>query len=180
MAALSHKQLCSVHRRLINGSFSSLDGCFVSGCCVNGPFCKQVTQIQAASEARMEEFLETQDDVRDDFVGEMIYRSAGTLHLTLEISNPKKKSLMYFTRKRTPQGPYCRPMPRVLRGSQGGGRFLMGEVPLCCSGETDSGPCLINSRSLNPEPETLHPTPLNLNPEPQPLNPKPETLNPEP
>ena len=26
-------------------------------------------------------------------------------------------------------GPYRRPMPMVLEGSQGGGRFLMGEVP---------------------------------------------------
>ena len=33
-------------------------------------------------------------------------------------------------RIRTPLGPYRRPMPRVLGGSQGGGRFLMGEVPL--------------------------------------------------
>ena len=33
-------------------------------------------------------------------------------------------------RKRTPPGPFRRPMPRVLGGSQGGGRFLMGEVPL--------------------------------------------------
>ena len=29
-----------------------------------------------------------------------------------------------------PSGPYRRPMPRVLGWSQGGGRFLMGEVPL--------------------------------------------------
>ena len=35
-----------------------------------------------------------------------------------------------LTSKRTPLGPYCRPMPRVLGGSQGGGRFLMSEVPL--------------------------------------------------
>jgi hypothetical protein len=34
------------------------------------------------------------------------------------------------TRKRNPLGPYRRPMPRVLGGSQEGGRFLMGEVPL--------------------------------------------------
>ena len=33
-------------------------------------------------------------------------------------------------RKRTPLGPYRRPMPRILGGSEGGGRFLMGEVPL--------------------------------------------------
>jgi hypothetical protein len=35
-----------------------------------------------------------------------------------------------LTRKRTPLGPYCRPMPRVLGGFWGGGHFLMGEVPL--------------------------------------------------
>ena len=41
--------------------------------------------------------------------------------------------------KRTPLGPYHRPMPRVLGGSKGVERFLMGEVPLyalyntCCS-----------------------------------------------
>jgi len=33
-------------------------------------------------------------------------------------------------RKRTPLGPYRRPMPRVLGGSWGGGRVLLGEVPL--------------------------------------------------
>ena len=35
-----------------------------------------------------------------------------------------------LTRIRTHLGPYRRPMPRVLGGSQGVGRFLMGEVPL--------------------------------------------------
>ena len=36
-----------------------------------------------------------------------------------------------LTRKRPPPlGPYHRPMPRVLGGSKGVGRFLMGEVPL--------------------------------------------------
>jgi len=35
-----------------------------------------------------------------------------------------------LNRKRTPLGPYRRPMPRVLGGSYGGGCFLMGEVPL--------------------------------------------------
>jgi len=35
-----------------------------------------------------------------------------------------------LTRKRTPLGPYRRPVPRVLGESYGGGRFLMGEVPL--------------------------------------------------
>ena len=34
-------------------------------------------------------------------------------------------------RNRHPVGPYRGPMSRVLGGSQGGGRFLMGEVPLC-------------------------------------------------
>ena len=33
-------------------------------------------------------------------------------------------------RKRTPLGPYRRPMPRVLGESLGAGRFLMGEVTL--------------------------------------------------
>ena len=33
-------------------------------------------------------------------------------------------------RKSTPLGPYRRLRPRVLGGSQGDGRFLMGEVPL--------------------------------------------------
>jgi len=37
-----------------------------------------------------------------------------------------------LVRKRTPLGPYRRPMPGVLRGSYGDGRFLMGEVPLQC------------------------------------------------
>ena len=35
-----------------------------------------------------------------------------------------------LTGKCTTLGPYCRPMPRVLGGSYGGGRFFMGEVPL--------------------------------------------------
>ena len=33
-------------------------------------------------------------------------------------------------RKRTPLGPYRRPVPRVLGESYGGGRFLIGQVPL--------------------------------------------------
>ena len=33
-------------------------------------------------------------------------------------------------RERLPLGTYRRSMPKVLRGSQGGGRFLTGEVPL--------------------------------------------------
>ena len=35
-----------------------------------------------------------------------------------------------LARKCTPLGPYRRPMPRVLGGAQGGGRYLMNEVPL--------------------------------------------------
>ena len=35
-----------------------------------------------------------------------------------------------LTRKRAPLGPYRRPMPRILRGSQGDGCFILGEVPL--------------------------------------------------
>jgi len=33
-------------------------------------------------------------------------------------------------RNQPPLGPYRRPMPRVLEGSQGGGRLLMSKVPL--------------------------------------------------
>ena len=33
-------------------------------------------------------------------------------------------------RNRPPVGPYSSPMPRTLRGSQGGGCFLMSEVPM--------------------------------------------------
>ena len=33
-------------------------------------------------------------------------------------------------RNRLPVGPYRRTMPRVVGGSWGGGRFLMGEVPM--------------------------------------------------
>ena len=36
-------------------------------------------------------------------------------------------------RDSAPLGPYCRPMPRVLGRSQGGGLFLMCEVPISCS-----------------------------------------------
>jgi len=36
----------------------------------------------------------------------------------------------YLKRKRAHLGPYCRPMPRIVRGSSGSGRFSMGEVPL--------------------------------------------------
>ena len=42
-------------------------------------------------------------------------------------------------RKSTPLGPYCRPMPRVLGGSCGGGRVRVGEVPLQCALLAKSG-----------------------------------------
>jgi hypothetical protein len=35
-----------------------------------------------------------------------------------------------LSRVKPPLGPYCRPVPRVLGGSYGGGRFNMSEVPL--------------------------------------------------
>ena len=44
-----------------------------------------------------------------------------------------------------PLGPYSRPMPWVLGGSKGGGRFLVSEVPLYTQrvhrAFTFSGPC---------------------------------------
>ena len=43
------------------------------------------------------------------------------------------KTTMYrgtSLKTRTPLGPYCRPVPRVLGESHGNGRFRMGEVPL--------------------------------------------------
>ena len=47
---------------------------------------------------------------------------------------PNRRTGLYransLIRKRQPLGPYRRPMSRVLRGSSGGLRFLMGEVPL--------------------------------------------------
>ena len=48
--------------------------------------------------------------------------------LVTHAENPYLGTLL--TRKRTHLGPFHRPMPRVLGGSQGGGRFLMGEVTL--------------------------------------------------
>ena len=45
-------------------------------------------------------------------------------------------------RKGTPLGPYRTPMPRVLGGSYGGGRFRMGEVCLYTSIALLSRPCI--------------------------------------
>ena len=39
-----------------------------------------------------------------------------------------------LVRKRTPIWPYRRPVPRVLGGSQGAGRFLIGKIPLHSNG----------------------------------------------
>ena len=59
------------------------------------------------------------------------------LTLANGMSSPIASSVLDFeyrgnplTRKRSPLGPYRRPMPRVLGGSSGGGRFLMGGIPL--------------------------------------------------
>ena len=62
-------------------------------------------------------------------------------------------------RKRTPLGPYRRTIPRALWGSWGGGRFLMGEVPLYTLNQLLQTPSEV--RSLNTE----H---LSLNTEPAP------------
>ena len=56
-----------------------------------------------------------------------------SLHSTKSPPTPRIESTYRgtsLTRKRTPLGPYRRPMPRVIWGSQEGGCFLMGEVPL--------------------------------------------------
>ena len=49
-------------------------------------------------------------------------------------SCPKDYRGTSLVRKRTTLGPYRRPMARVRRGSYGGGRLLMGEVPLYTNG----------------------------------------------
>ena len=46
------------------------------------------------------------------------------------------------TRKRTALGPYRRHMPRVSRGSEGGGHFLICEAPLYSSTRAYSQPSL--------------------------------------
>ena len=60
-----------------------------------------------------------------------------------------------LTRNSTTLGPYSRPMPRFLGGSEGGGRFLMGKVPLyTISGGGHGDPGCANDRVcdlLNPE-----------------------------
>ena len=62
-------------------------------------------------------------------------------------------------------------MPRVLRGSQGGGRFLMGAVSLYVKSSTEG---LANAPAgliLNLESYTIQPTPETPQPTPYPLHP---------
>ena len=82
-----------------------------------------------------------------------------------------------FTGKRTSLGPYRRPMPRVLGGSWGGGRFLMGEVPLKVKTQ-QSGPFSAEKCSREGDPEPFEPDPqqhsqgyLEHNKTPPPLGP---------
>ena len=85
-----------------------------------------------------------------------------------------------LTRKRTPLGPYRRPMPRIHGGSSEGGRFLMGkaflhssmgEVPLYSSLSSDGvrhkrG---LSGAAFDPSPRIQ---PINLKvPQIQPINP---------
>ena len=52
-----------------------------------------------------------------------------------------------LTRKRTPIGPYCRPMPRVLGGSSSGvGVFLWGRYPCTVYVVWNSAACCLNER----------------------------------
>ena len=57
-----------------------------------------------------------------------------SLHHTTGYGPQPEKAETYrgssLIRKRTPLGPHRRPMPRVVGGSDEGGRFLMGEVRL--------------------------------------------------
>ena len=48
----------------------------------------------------------------------------------LPIYRDRIQGYLTYIRERTLPGPYRRPMPRVLRGSQGVTRFLMNGVPL--------------------------------------------------
>ena len=56
--------------------------------------------------------------------------AGGVLPLGFTGEPPREYRGTSLTRKRTLLGPYRGPMPRVLGGSEGCGRFLMGEVPL--------------------------------------------------
>ena len=67
-----------------------------------------------------------------------IYIYIGRWARSHPLSGQERAQLAYrgtsLTRKRSPLGPYRRPMPRVLGGSKWGGRFIVGEVPVCRTG----------------------------------------------
>ena len=73
-------------------------------------------------------------------------------------------------RKRTPLGPYRRPVPRVLGWSLGGGGcFLVSEVPLYTK--------FLNGtfQKADPKPQHLSPKPSSPDPQPQTVKSKPES-----
>ena len=58
---------------------------------------------------------------------------------------PRARLQGYLAHKKTrPLGPYRSLMPRVLGGSWGGGRFLMGEVPLYRSVDFGAGRSMVS------------------------------------
>jgi len=79
------------------------------------------------------------EDIFDTVVPENFFyvycmRSRDKPRKSGRVSNPVGRNLVYrgtsLLRKRIRRGPYRRPIPWVLGGSQGGGGFVMGEVPL--------------------------------------------------
>ena len=97
-----------------------------------------------------------------------------------------------LTRKRSPLGPYRRPMPRVLWESQGGVRFLMSEAPRktlyssidFLSREQAWGGWMAEADRGKPQPQppaqTSNPKPQTKNPKPQNPNSRPQTPIPKP
>ena len=71
------------------------------------------------------------------------HQSSSPSQLPNNLCRYRGTSLM---RKRIPLGPFRRPVPRVLCGSQGGGRFLMGEVPLYTHGPVASYEPVVTSQ----------------------------------
>ena len=69
--------------------------------------------------------------LRRSQVGGRFFYERGTL---CSFSKMRCKDLVYrgtsLIRKCTLLGSYCKLMPRVIGGAYGGGRFLMGKVPL--------------------------------------------------
>ena len=82
-------------------------------------------------------------------VGKEVKRGLGEVGMiNPQVQSPAWMSGLqgYLTiRNRTTVGPYRRPMPRVLCWSEGGGRFLMGEVPLHMNtlGRASLGVCVL-------------------------------------